>query len=345
MTWVWPEIPEPSWGYYETPGAPTQDRLASQTGNIALPAGTVMRLLPGQHHISGRLWTCNGTQSQPVFIVAEPGATVVDNGELRIAGQYVMLYGLTFLGGARIRNQAAWAAYRGLEITGLPVSGSSPVMISCEAGHDVVVAGCHIHHNSAQPADVHACKSSAPGFERLWFLENNCHHNGGDSIQMGSAVLSEPWPRFTYIAGNLMHEEGENGIDLKKCRDTIAADNDIWGMVSTPGNDPGRGVVLHDSCDAATIRRNRIRDCMGEGIVSTGATNLLFQDNEVRRCNYGVRAYGSSGEAFGNKAWDCATPYQFNVPSGTVNAHDNLIDPPEGQAPSAPSLSLVLEVA
>ena len=52
------------------------------------------------------------------------------------------------------------------------------------------------------------------------------HGNGGDSVQINSGnVALADVARYIYIGRNIMHEEGENAVDLKQCADVVVSQN------------------------------------------------------------------------------------------------------------------------
>lgn len=338
--WPWPEIPAPTFGLTELPGPPTIDRLPTQTGNITLSAGSVMRLMPGNHDISGRTWTFNGTASQPVFVVSEPGAVLTGSGSAHIlAGQYAVMIGTKWDVFRSVTIRVANFGLRQCEATNR-VGGTGNVLSPSLPGTNIVIDRCHIHHNGAQPDDVHAIKTSVAGFERIWVIRNEMHHNGGDSVQWGTVPATEPWPQHIYVAGNWMHHEGENGVDVKGARHVVVVDNDITGMTATVGNDPGRGMVYHDGADDVDVLRNRIWGCEGEGIASTSSLNIEIAYNEVHDVETagdpdgGIRVYGSNGaHVHHNWSWNNPIAYGFSS-NPPVNHHDNLSVPPTNGLPN-----------
>src|SRR5262249_22454864 len=110
-----------------------------------------------------------------------------------------------------------------------PTVNSAAVAVN---GQSVIVSGNEIHHNgsSTSPTEI-----DIPGVFVLqgangaWIVGNSIHHNGSDAVLVGSEETTEPWPQNIYIAGNILHEDRENGVDIKNSRDVVVSNNTIYG--------------------------------------------------------------------------------------------------------------------
>lgn len=348
-SWPYADVaPAPPWGLTEVIPPPTLERLPTQTGNLTLSPGDCLLLRagsPGQvHQVSARTWTLNG----PCYVVAEPGA-VIDGGfasQLTLAGTgQAILAGLTFQR-AKLRTASPNIAIRGCVIHDWPSAiGSSSVMVALLSGcRNFFADRCEIYDCgpvTVEEADVHGFKASA-GADVTDFWIAGCHlyRLAGDGVQLGSATGAFTVLRG-YVLDNHMHDNGENGVDLKKCQDIVVAHNLIERMLFGT-SDPGRGIVIHDGTIAARVIGNVVRDVDGEGIVSTGSVDTEVAYNQVSRAGIvaaqaALRAYSSTGNHWHhNDVFESPIPWEFSA-NPPVNAHDNRVDPePEGEPPDAP---------
>jgi Right handed beta helix region len=317
QTWTPPAgVPAPSFGLVEEPG-PVTLRLAPGTRPPRpIPAGTVLELQPGEHVLAGQTWTADGTSEQPVFLTMAKGAIVTAETWFKLAGQYVVVEGLT---ATRFKVQvlAHHYAFRRCDFSGHP--GKQGAIISFgEAASDGVLYRNAIHDNGDKSvkgeSDLHGIKiSTTARLQRLWIVEHQSWNNNGDSFQCGSTAGSPPYPRDIYVVGGHFRNEGENGVDVKKCSHVFVVGVEIDGMTGQRG-DPGRGIVLHDNGTAAVIRGNFVHHNKAEGIVSTGHLGFEILENRVEDNGTGIRTYSSTGNVEDNvlrrngKATDVAAP-------------------------------------
>ena len=196
----------------------------------ALPAGAVVELRGGPYQASRLTWRASGTAAAPVF-VRGVGTPVLAVGELRIiAGE---------LPGGRGRR--AWTAaasrmgpgdhlaLRRSEVRGYaPGSHSAAVAIE---GTDVVVHANEIHRNGDASGTRRGGRARRqgprPATPGVWIVDNHIHHNGGDAVQIGSSRADEPWAEHVYIGRNHLHDDRENGVDIKQARDVVVSENQI----------------------------------------------------------------------------------------------------------------------
>ncbi len=295
---------------YGTATAPLCD-LYKGGSTITLPPGSVVEIHGGAY--SYQNWKriiSQGTAANPVFVRAvDPNAKVLiqgdnDDHDLRIEGAYLILENLEFYRGAfvRIWDGAHHISVRNLEVHN-PIGalvGWGTALYGGTNTHDIVIYKNHIHDNvRVDGNDLHGT-GTGPGSERIWILENHIHHNSGDAFQACHYCL--PAPRYVYVGGNEMHDDRENGVDLKTIHDVVVSENVIYGyessttsigdaiVVGSNGLDPDAGY----GPDNAWILFNDIRDSH-RGIRVEGVYNGWIMGNTIH-------AIGSQGIALDIKS-------------------------------------------
>lgn len=278
-------------------------------GNFTdLPEGSVMEIHGGPYNFNPG-WTrmvLRGSQSKPVFVRGVnaangdqvrlqrnlTGSSSIVN--LRLEGQYYLFENLDLYRGVypqirqEILSDPHHIAFRDLEVHGDPAHQvAAGVALSSGVADDVVIYNNHIHHNiRLNNADLHGTSAGA-GSERVWILNNHIHHNSGDAFQachFCSVDQGSTPPRFIYIGGNVMHEDRENGVDLKTIRDVIVSQNRIYGYRSS-ATSGGDAVVVGSNGVSPTL----------DGI---GPDNAWFLFNEIYDSGNGVRFEGVFGGTF-----------------------------------------------
>ena len=296
-------IPQPSFGILETPGIATHyvdntNPAATDSSNpngsavkprlsvpTSIPAGSVVEVRGGPYVLSSiPTWTASGVAGAPVFIrgVNNPVFTASSStGQVSIAGSYFVIEGITF-DKLHFRMQSGlhhFALRRSIVRNYSPSSNSAGVNIE---GTDIVLVGNEIHNNgdpnNSAEVDIHGIKASEND-ARVWIVDNHIHHNGGDSVQIGSATASEPWARFVYVGRNVMHNDRENAVDIKQARDIIVSENQMYGYIPRSSS-AGEALIVHNMPDRVWVINNVVRDA-ARGIVSTGAIGFYVFGNLV----------------------------------------------------------------
>lgn len=335
-------IPAPTFGIEEQPGPVTLTLAPGAQPPNPMPAGTVMRLAAGTHNLSNRTWTAAGTAASPVFVVASPGATITGTSGFKLAGQYLIVDGLVVTNW-QVQILAHHVALRNMDVS-LRTATSGAIVSFGATSTDVVMYRNSIHDNGDKTvvgeSDLHGIKisTSTPTVRRVWLIEHESWNNNGDSIQCGSATGGPPFPGELYIVGGHFRNEGENGVDVKRCETVRVHGVEINGMTNLRG-DPGRGIVIHDGGTDFRVSNSFIHHNLAEGIVSTGFTGFEVDGNRIEDNGTGVRAYGgTTGDVHHNVLRRNTTSLNLLPP---VTQHDNLINPPEGpNAPGAPSVQV-----
>ena len=295
---------------YGTADAPLCDIYKGNL-NVTLLPGAVVEIHGGPYNYQNwRRIISQGTAVKPVFVRAvDPNVKALIQGEsgdhdMRLEGSYLILENLEFYRGAfvRIWDGSDHISVRNVEIHNPEgaVVGWGTALYGGEDTHDIVLYQNHIHHNVRSGGlDLHGTGTGS-GSERIWILENHIHHNSGDAFQACHYCL--PAPRFVYVGGNEMHDDRENGIDLKTIHDVIVSENIIYGyqpsstsigdavVIGSNGLDAGAGY----GPDNAWILFNDIRDSH-RGIRVEGVYNGWIMGNTIHNI-------GSQGIALDIKA-------------------------------------------
>ncbi|QRN98431.1 right-handed parallel beta-helix repeat-containing protein [Archangium violaceum] len=126
---------------------------------------------------------------------------------------------------------------------------------------------------------------------------NDIHHNSGDGVQcLGpEGGATEPGTPFDnlLVEDNDLHENRENGADIKTCTRVTLRGNRIWGHRRSASS-AGEGVVVHLSARDITLEENEVRD-NGRGINIGGVRQGSPPTHIVLRRNLVLDGYGADG--------------------------------------------------
>ncbi|CAM9510688.1 unnamed protein product, partial [Hapterophycus canaliculatus] len=110
---------------------------------------------------------------------------------------------------------------------------------------------------------------------------------------------------YLTIHNNLVWNNGKHGIIAsKRCNHVSIQNNEVWD-----GGDTAAGIFLHRSSDSAIVKGNYIHDMQDSGLATLESFNILFANNYIERCKYGVRLSLGAGDnvVFGNTFSDLAS--------------------------------------
>lgn len=311
-------VPAPSFGIHERAGAATcfvdnSHPAATDEGNplgsaarprqtvpSTLPAGTVVEVRGGPYAARRHGWTADGKEGSPVF-VRGVGSPVFTGGDLWLQGSYLVAEGIVLEGAPLLIGPGHDISVRRSEIRGFD-PGRNGAAVSMAASN-VVLAHNHIHHNGNPSAgaeeDVHGIKLST-GSSRVWIVDNHIHHNGGDAIQIGSARAWPPWAQYVYIARNELHDDRENGVDVKQARDVVVSENRIYSYAPTSSSS-GEAVVVHNGPERVWVLDNWISDA-AFGVVCTGAASFFAVGNAIHRIHHAPGQRYDPKSLYGSRA-------------------------------------------
>ncbi|MCK4276210.1 MAG: right-handed parallel beta-helix repeat-containing protein, partial [Phycisphaerae bacterium] len=253
-----------------------------------LPAGSVVEIHGGPYFFSSNVdIVSQGTAEDPVFVRAvDPENKVLlrasgSSIRLRCFGSYVIYENLELSYGLRFQSYeySHHTAIRYCEVSGPEgvYLGSNAGVHADEWATYMVIFRNHIHHNvrlsDGNPVDVHGVAAGS-GSHHVWVLENEIHHNSGDAFQ--ASDHSNPVVHHFYVGGNVMHDDRENGVDLKHIEDVVVSQNKIYSYL--PSTYLGDAVVIGANGFEPGVE---------------GPTRAWFLFNEIWNCKNGIRVEGA----------------------------------------------------
>ena len=255
-----------------------------QGGNrVTYEAGDVVAVLGGPYVIGGDYTlTADGTEAAPVIIVGRTADRALFDGEgtranFEWAGSYLAIEHLDFFHMTRHRVTADHFAFRDVAVHN-PVDAFidfNPVVSI--TGHDVLVERSEIFNNRrTTDTDSHGIQASE-GSYNVWILDNELYNNNGDSFQACHMCFDTP-PHHVYLGRNVMHDDRENGIDLKTIHDVVISENVLYGYGSSTTSNGDAMVIGSNGFDEA---------------INQGPRRVWILNNEVRDSATGIRIEGS----------------------------------------------------
>ncbi len=282
-------------------------------------AGSVVLVAGGPYVNDSILRLRNsGTVDAPIFLRGRPDAIPKVNRAVAIHAAYIIVEHLDFDYENGTKNlsirpetdpaaeEVHHVAVRGCELHNynrdLGATGNSS-MIGISNGHNdndvyvhnVVIWANYIHDNgdaTLAERDIHGVSVSANARE-VWIVDNHSHHNSGDSVQI-NYYRTPPYniPHHIYIGRNDFHDDQENAIDLKGCRDIIISQNrihDYEGLSRGAAVGYGTGMVIHhadDHAERVLVLYNEIWGCTSTGITVSHETDEIYLVGNVIHGNY-----------------------------------------------------------
>jgi hypothetical protein len=365
MSWL--GIPDPNPTLLGAQPGPVTHVIQPGQNMPALGPGQHARLATGTHtQFTGDTWTLNGTEAQPCFVSADPGAVIDCNSsdsQVKPRGSWFILHGLKgwrtrFAFGDDGGTNASDYAVRDYEGWGLDEDGNGTIL-NIRASKRAVILRPHIHDNGTPSANEPGCNGitasgvdgSGVAADGVWILDGEFYRNRGDHVRFGRPTGEVP--RNLYVSGCLMWEDrtrpdnaiGENAIDIKLSQDVVVSGCTIFGFRSTPTS-PGEGIVVHDNCSWVWLLRNDVAECQ-QGLATTSGTNVYYlgnfirdmtargfrltpqvtvSHNTIRRCPVGMDRSGSGGVIVSNLMHECAQPF-VGGSGGTVSHNITSGDP------------------
>ena len=323
----YPMIPAPPFGLNPRPATPNHfvnntHIMATDTNNpkgtatkprrtvpSVLPAGAVVEVRGGPYSTGNLTWTSQGTLQSPVFVFGVGKPLFQGDGagnRLVMAGTYMAVDGFTFDGvkhdmvgtSMAIRN----SIIRNTNTTAVVVMSNGTVLHNNEI------------HNNGDPTldterDTHGVLI-VPGARQSWILGNNIHHNGGDAIQVGSQSTTGALAEYVYIAGNYLHEDRENGVDIKAARHVVVSTNNIAGYYARTSSS-GEAVVVHNDPSYVWILNNAIA-YSHQGVVCTGADVYVVAGNVISNVRGGPLDPSNVYSTSGILTYSCKNTYHVN---------------------------------
>ncbi len=340
---------------YGTPARPRADLFDGSV--ITLPAGSVVEIHGGPYSYSSQRTISNqGTATNPVFIRGfDENNRVLIQANTRfsmiMAGSYGVIENLELYNGIYFSTSggAHHISFRHNEVhsqVGI-IRGSGSVVYAGSWTDDIVVYDNHLHHMvKANNADCHGVNIGS-GSERIWVLDNYIHHNSGDAFQ--AAHEASPRPRYVYVGRNLMHEDRENGVDLKNIEDVIVSQNTMYGYESSSTSNGDAMVIGSTGYSASTegplkswilfntiyssrtgIRVEGAGDChiIGNLIYNTTGNGIQLDikpdSQNVNIIGNTIYNVGGTGIAHGGRVGPTDFRFENNIISGVGGRHISL---------------------
>ena len=278
-------------------GTAATPRASLPLGTLA--AGSVVEIHGGPFVFNNDLnFLSQGTAADPVFIRGvDVDSKAVIHGTagthvvFRVSGSYAIVENLHMTYGVRFQaaSSSDHISIRYCEVDGpdgVALAGGTSVLARSYSSY-IVMYHNHIHHNvrldsGGNPEDSHGT-SIQSGAHHIWILDNEINHNSGDAFQ--AAHNASPSPHHVYIGRNVMHDDRENGVDLKNIHDVVVSQNVIYSYLpSTYLGDAvvvgSMGVGTTDGPHRSWLLFNDIRDS-GTGIRVEGARDCWIIVNTI----------------------------------------------------------------
>jgi hypothetical protein len=245
-------------------------------GSWFLAAGTVQQVTTGG---GARTFTGTGTAANPVVFRGVNNPTFT--GIVQITGSYVIVENI-YVNGGVVRFSGDHLALRNSEIANNTGVESKITVNNAPGSSDLVVYKNKIHDNgqwqSSAENDFHGVSAAGP-LQRIWILENEMYHHGGDSVQVGHNGGNQVVG--LYVGRNILHHDRENAVDLKEVSNAVVSENTMYGYRSTSSSE-GAAVVIHYCPINAAIVNNLIYDSQ-VGISSTSLTSVCSGKQVINR--------------------------------------------------------------
>jgi hypothetical protein len=213
----------------------------------------------------------NGTTDKPVFFRgASASIRPVIYPKLCVRGAHLVFENIDFdrnhvsIAAVDIRPQAANESIHHIVVRSCEVrnghpaeSGLNDAAMHAASGagnyevHHVVYYNNHIHLDNLTSERVpYESDTNGVGISSyagyIWVLDNHIHHGQGDSV--GDGHLANYTAHHVFIGRNLMHDMGENAVDIKAVDTVIVSQNVCYGFYALSGGvspQDGGPMVFH----------------------------------------------------------------------------------------------------
>ncbi len=230
-----------------------------------------------------------GTAADPYFVdasnLSRQGRLVVSGSHVIVQGGYVD-YPKTD-GPALDLYDCSYCTVRDMEVFGDANNFDAGHDSAADFGSDNVVLRLKLHgfgdrRVGAREQDYHGAKIMG---RDVWVLDSEIYDLSGDSIQCGDASRGNC--QRVYIGGGHMHDNRENGIDIKDSRDVVVSGVRMSGFRPT-NSSPGEALIVHDDAFDAKVFDNIISDAT-IGIVVSGESGHTIEGNTIQALDEGIQ--------------------------------------------------------
>jgi hypothetical protein len=277
--------------------------------------------------------TCNGTSSEPVWIVGDPSSPPTIAGvRYALAGTYAFLDGLSFHGNyssiGLTSSATSHICIRNSRFEGPDNNTSAgnhavlhmqgPSDADADVIHHLVVFNNEIFgfgdsRETAQQNDYHGV-SVRLNTQSVWLVGNHIYRMGGDGMQVGNQNIptGNRMARYLYLAGNDIHDNLENCIDVKGCTDVVISENRLHAIENAPSAE-GAALVVHDYSDRVYILANLLFDSyVGISSPSDGPAENFIMMNVFRDIQYrDIQIFGSGAQGTLDRVVAFNTHYNY----------------------------------
>jgi parallel beta-helix repeat protein len=179
-----------------------------------------------------------------------------------------------------------------------------------EYASNVTVENCEVSNFQRVPLDDSHGVIVQTTTKNVVVRNSKIHHNSGDAVQCigpeGAATIAGTPHDNLLVENNTLHDNNENGVDVKTCTHVTLRGNTIYGHHTTSSS-KGEGIVIHMSAKDVVVEDNVLRD-NGRGISVGGnregdpPTNIMLRRNQLTD---GSTVNGDEGTAIRiNTAWN-----------------------------------------
>lgn len=261
--WVAPSGNDASAGTESAPFRTVAKALA------VVQPGEAVFLKSGTYPERLKLEERGGSASKALTLRAAPGATPIIKGGsgsgttmIDVRGAYWRIEGLTVDVAGSASFAVLWrgsgshhGVLRGSTLKNGTAGAGANVS---ESASDVLIEDNTIHNFNRNGDDSHGVIVQTTA-RNVVVRGNDIHHNSGDAVQCigpeGGATLSGTPFDNLLVEDNDLHENRENGVDIKTCTRVTLRGNRIWGH-HVSSTSKGEGVVVHLSARDVTLEDN-----------------------------------------------------------------------------------------
>jgi hypothetical protein len=306
-------------------------------------AGSYVEIHGGPYTAGGQLiFTANGTASAPVwFRGGDASNKPIIRGETVPKGSYIFIENLKYdtsnkTIGLRPHNSSSLdhVVVRNCEFAGPGTLAGFSAVIGVYGEslsnrfNNIVIYNNDIHHfgvsePSAGENDYHGIAVGS-FTDQVWVLENHVHHNGGDSIQVGTASTADQNRlNYIYIGKNTFHDDRENAIDIKEANYIFVSENTMYGYESTSSSEGG-ALVAHNNPNTVWVINNKVSDAV-YGLISTGSIDTYFIGNEISNTDVAIHfRSGVKGGVINNTLYKYGDGIQISTGTPPYTVFNNI---------------------
>ncbi len=281
-----------------------------QRGVNALQPGDGLLVRAGNYpeRVTIAAGTAQGAAGAPITLRVAPGerATLVGGNGLKtplltLSRAYWRVEGLSVnVGGDRapavmIRGQDAHhVTLAGGEFQNGTAGGG---VIVADYASEVNIEGNNIHHFQQVGIDSHGVVLTTTS-RAVTVRNNDIHENSGDGVQCtgpenGDTLPGTPLDSLL-VVGNRLHDNYENGADIKTCTRVTLRANQVYGHHPRPSS-AGEGMIVHMSAKDVVVEDNLLWGNSVAIVIGGVRVGNLPSDIVVRR----NRVWGSVDAGYG----------------------------------------------